>query len=213
MDARNGARTLTSSSCESERERFARRIAHGRLRDAQAVAVGVIELRQWQYAGPQPRSGVHGSASRVLGCCVVWEGFTMLKRALAGFAVAVFLPNMAIAAEPSLIRCTAQTYVGLADDGSLTTKGRAYYLREYSEFIVDLSTAVIRFPDTPAVTWNVAQAGNAGNDAVLSPGPVEQPSAIARDFLRIMAWDDDLPIRFFMVRLTSVYSGTCVPII
>ncbi len=150
----------------------------------------------------------------------------MIRPSIIGAAVAALFTAQA-SADESLLKCQVMAGVDFTDDGTLepVKVGALWQLGNWisgsGEFVVDLDTGALHSTKGSEVAiWKIIKPGDSVNDAVLIPPNVDRPADFVEDFLRIRNWSGDYaadgrrrnPIRFFWIGLTTVVTGTCVPV-
>lgn len=150
------------------------------------------------------------------------------NRLFAAACVTVVASTSAPAAD-TLLRCTLLSQVDFADTGRLVAQpvdnpGTRRLLEisagQPAQFIVDITTGAVHGVPLIEGIWKIIQPGGGGNDTILTLDrrPLQLTDAI-NDYIRIRAWSNDYgqgappsPTRFLWMRLTTAYSGTCIPV-
>lgn len=136
------------------------------------------------------------------------------RRRLLAAPIAAALSVLATVAHADVFQCKAVSTLSLGAAGDLRVNSSARHIAErHAYFTIDTATGWIEGPLLTRQKWTVVRGVEPSMDALLVGGPTLERAA--DDFYRVRTWaleDDAAPVRFIHYGLSTVVTGTCVPL-
>lgn len=124
------------------------------------------------------------------------------------FALLISLTASSALANEALYKCTAQSVLELANNGTLTPPNTDHWKGYWSDFLIDTATGVLRRRGQPPERLSIIQKGSSQNDFIAAPQATLVSAAT--DVIRVRAWDRRPGVTFYAFHLSRAVSGMCV---